>query len=426
MKNIFAILPISLAAFVAASPLGDRAVFHKVKNVGVPRVGARRYILQSRVDSPPACVALASTPSNATTFPGPDLSNTTIPSTNISSTDNSTFPGPDLSNTTIPSANASSADNSTIPSAVNSTSSDPTGLQDNSTSTTNSSSAANTTTVSTRSPRLVRIAQDDLPDIAQHWQDLCLASGGDIFTNEPCVNLAGVNGINALLATADPCDQQDNADAMIVFAKSPGVTNSEALIAAAIAYRQHPRNTMNILGVVPSTMYCQKAPQSQELVGVTNTQLDGVDPGLYGSPSIPIVPFGEPGTCPFGQTPDVSTCSCLNGADTSATNSTDTSASDGTDTSAVNGTASAAASDSSTATDSLVASGSTSDVSGSTATDSATSLASAAATDVSSGNVGASTTPALTAPPAATTTAKSSGINFQPTDISGDVNDIDG
>lgn len=106
------------------------------------------------------------------------------------------------------------------------------------------------------------------------------------------MNLAGVDGINALLADADPCAQQDNADAMIAFARSLGVNNTDELIANAIAYRQHPRNTMNILGVVPSTIYCQKAPESPELVGIVNAQLDDADPGLFGSPSIPIMPFG--------------------------------------------------------------------------------------------------------------------------------------
>lgn len=128
--------------------------------------------------------------------------------------------------------------------------------------------------------------------MALTWQRLCLASGGDIFTLQPCVNYAGIDGINALLANADPCTQQDNADAMVTFAKSAGVTNREALIANAIAYRKHARNALNILGVIPSTPYCQRAPKNPELNGVVNEQLDGVDPGLFGSPNIPIMPFG--------------------------------------------------------------------------------------------------------------------------------------
>jgi hypothetical protein len=120
-----------------------------------------------------------------------------------------------------------------------------------------------------------------------------LASGGDVFTNQPCVQLAGVKGINALLADADPCDQQDNADAMIDFAKSAGVTNADALIANAVAYRKHPRNAFSINGVVPSTPYCQRAPRNAELQGLANAQLPGVNPGVFGGPSFGLVAFGD-------------------------------------------------------------------------------------------------------------------------------------
>jgi hypothetical protein len=170
----------------------------------------------------------------------------------------------------------------------------------------------------------------DLPAVAQSWQDLCLASGGDIVTNDPCVQLAGINGINALLAGADPCAQQDNADAMVDFAKSPNVTNEDALIANAVAYRQHPRNALDIGGgLIPSTPFCERAPRNPELNGLFNGQLQGVNPALFGGPKFPVIAFGARkqtflrfafpcfnffcfavGTCPMGQTPDVSTCTC--------------------------------------------------------------------------------------------------------------------
>ena len=110
--------------------------------------------------------------------------------------------------------------------------------------------------------------------------------------NDPCVQLAGVKGINALLANADACAQQENADAMIDFAKQPGINNKQALIDNAIAYRKHPRNALNIGGTVPSTLFCQNAPRNPELKGVVNAQLDGVDPGLFGSPNTGVVAFG--------------------------------------------------------------------------------------------------------------------------------------
>ncbi len=80
---------------------------------------------------------------------------------------------------------------------------------------------------------------------------------------------------------------------MIDFAKSAGVTNSQALIANAVAYAQHPRNALNINGVVPSTPFCQNAPKNAELQGVFHAQLDGVDPGLFGSPALGVFPFGQ-------------------------------------------------------------------------------------------------------------------------------------
>jgi hypothetical protein len=83
---------------------------------------------------------------------------------------------------------------------------------------------------------LKRIAQTDLGQVAQSWQNLCVASGGPRDpNNDPCVVLAGLNGINALLAGADACAQQNNADAMVDFAKLPGIKNKQASIDNAVA-----------------------------------------------------------------------------------------------------------------------------------------------------------------------------------------------
>ena len=81
---------------------------------------------------------------------------------------------------------------------------------------------------------------------------------------------------------------------MIDYAKSAGTTNSDALIAAAIAYSRHSRNADDIGGgVIPSTPYCTQPPCNTELVRIVNGQLPGVDPGLYGGPNAPMVAFGE-------------------------------------------------------------------------------------------------------------------------------------
>ena len=147
---------------------------------------------------------------------------------------------------------------------------------------------------------LKRIAQNNLTDIAQSWQNLCIASGGPRDpNNDPCVQLAGLAGLNALLAGADPCAQQNNADAMIDFAKGPQINNKDALIANAVSYRQNPRNALNIQGVVPSTPFCETAPRNPELNGIVNAQLAGVDPGLFGGPNFAVVPFGACEYIPF-------------------------------------------------------------------------------------------------------------------------------
>jgi hypothetical protein len=75
------------------------------------------------------------------------------------------------------------------------------------------------------------------------------------------VVLAGLNGINALPLGADACAQQNNADAMVDFAKLPGIKNKQALTDNASAYRKHPRNALNNGGVVPSTLFWESAPQ---------------------------------------------------------------------------------------------------------------------------------------------------------------------
>jgi len=92
-----------------------------------------------------------------------------------------------------------------------------------------------------------RIARSDPvhAQVAPNWQDLWIASGGPRDSNDdPCLVLAGENGINAVLVCADACAQQDNADAMVGFAKLPGINNKQALIDNAIAYRKHLRNAL--------------------------------------------------------------------------------------------------------------------------------------------------------------------------------------
>ncbi|KAJ7172307.1 hypothetical protein C8R46DRAFT_1190213 [Mycena filopes] len=129
------------------------------------------------------------------------------------------------------------------------------------------------------------------------------------FDSDPCFDY-GLGGFSALFADADVCAQQEIADSMISFAKSPHVTNSVDIIQMAISYRKMPRQSELLFGFYPSTPYCTIAPINEELRGIWNEQPEGVTAGLYGGPNYPIVPFGEAGSCPYGQVSDVSTCSC--------------------------------------------------------------------------------------------------------------------
>jgi hypothetical protein len=51
-----------------------------------------------------------------------------------------------------------------------------------------------------------------------------VASGGPHDPdNNPCIVLAGINGINALLAGTDACAQQNNTDAMVDISQLHGI-----------------------------------------------------------------------------------------------------------------------------------------------------------------------------------------------------------
>ncbi|KAJ8472716.1 hypothetical protein ONZ45_g16550 [Pleurotus djamor] len=284
-----------------------------------PYLTARhRSIIVARADSPPACASKQAAANSTappvvgtnTTEVVPDdaIPSAAVNNTSFNFTATDTFPLP--SATSLASDNSTDFLNATGTALAFPTATPATNASVNTTDPLDPSSADPSTALRKR------IAQFDLPDVAAAWQELCLISGADnVFTptgeDSPCVKLAGFDGINALLANSDPCAQQDNADSMIDFAKSANIRNKSALISFAITYRKHPRNALNILGTVPSTPYCQRAPRNAELNGVVNEQLDGVDPGVFGGPNSPVVAFGAPGTCPFGTTPDVSTCSCI-------------------------------------------------------------------------------------------------------------------
>jgi hypothetical protein len=90
-----------------------------------------------------------------------------------------------------------------------------------------------------------------------------VASGKPCDPNsDPCVVLAGIDGINARLAGMDTCMQQNNADTMVDFAKLHGINNKQALVENTITYCKHLPNALNNGGIVPSTPFCKTVPLS--------------------------------------------------------------------------------------------------------------------------------------------------------------------
>lgn len=264
MKSFIAVA-LSFALLSSASPLGDRRVLSR-KHIGAPL--ARRFILSSRLDAPPACAALNSTissiPDNSTVIPSLVPDNSTVAdnsTTNAGTTANA--------NATIPADNSTITDNSTV-------------------------------------TKRYDLSSDNFVDA---WFDLCSNSGGDVFSDDsdPCFDY-GLDGYSALFADADVCAQQEIADSMISFAKSSHVKNSADIIQMAISYRKMPRQSEMLFGFYPSTPYCTIAPINGELSGIWNEQPEGVSAGLFGGPNYPIMPFGESGSC---QVSDVTTCSCI-------------------------------------------------------------------------------------------------------------------
>ncbi|KAF4615194.1 hypothetical protein D9613_002617 [Agrocybe pediades] len=410
----FALVILSVILSATATPLGDRTVARR--HNGIPL--SRRYILQSRTDAPPACVA----PVPSGTATTPDVSATGLPVPDTTTADNSTDTTGVTGSANSTVVDPSIASNTTLSAA------------DNSTATTNTTAtrrfwarhggfgfggfSSSFSDVVSESTSVSVSFEETVSSFVETWEDLCLVSGGDIYTHDPCTNFGGYYAIDALSEYADSCDQQVLADSMITFAKSSGIVNRDALINYAISFRRHPRHAVEILGVVPSSLYCLTPPINEELVGVYNDQLEGVNPGLYGSPSAPIVPFGSEGTCPLGMTADVSSCGCVgsdgttdvsDGTDTDTSDSTDDSGEDTPDDSSDDSTDD---SSDATATDSADAS---------TATDATSTDSTDAAldTDTAAASAASTASSAIVTPPPSSPT----DINVQPTDISGNVND---
>ncbi|CDO68191.1 hypothetical protein BN946_scf184938.g43 [Trametes cinnabarina] len=135
-----------------------------------------------------------------------------------------------------------------------------------------------------------RIAQDTVA-AATPWEDACNKAGG----GQQC-NPIAVTAFGTLLAAADPCAQQDSADAMIDLAKQ--LNNDPDMIRLAQIFAQQPRNSPTSQAVP----YCQKAPKNAELQGLFQCQFQGASQDTF----VGGLKVGSPGTIPFGLSAPVS------------------------------------------------------------------------------------------------------------------------
>ncbi|KAF9265571.1 hypothetical protein L218DRAFT_986277 [Marasmius fiardii PR-910] len=261
---------------------------------------ARRFIHRSEIVPPSSCIPKSQIPVK---------SSTDIPPVKVPTSSSGQGVPPVISGSSTAGQNSTaSSSGQKVPPVISGNST----VDQNSNSTiplinTNSTGVVNGTLISRG------FSRGGFPSFLLGWQDLCLASGGDILSvDSPCF-FGNTHAFDALLATADVCAQQDVADAMITFAKSKGILNRNDLISFAIGYRQLPRQAVRILGVVPATPYCLRAPINSELIRIVNKQTEGVVIGVYGGPNYPMIKFGSRGSCPFGTQPDVSSCTCAQG-----------------------------------------------------------------------------------------------------------------
>jgi hypothetical protein len=132
------------------------------------------------------------------------------------------------------------------------------------------------------------------------WTDwkksICLINSGDRDSYDEefgCTRWGGFDGKGALEAEAHPCLQQRFADKMISYAKKHGGRRRKSWIKQVLKYRRHPRKVVKTLGLYPSTPYCLEEPHNSELYGVWNSQVKGVDFGIYGGPNYDLKAFGD-------------------------------------------------------------------------------------------------------------------------------------
>jgi hypothetical protein len=143
--------------------------------------------------------------------------------------------------------------------------------------------------------------QQTIADSLTLWEQACDAAankaGGGL---EQQCNPLKINSFDTLLAAADACAQQDQADKMIDLAHQ--LNSDPTMIRLTQIFMQQPRNSPNSVGMP----YCDTAPKNKELVGYFQCQFQGSNLSKFSNGQA----AGGPGTLPFGHTALNPTGSC--------------------------------------------------------------------------------------------------------------------
>jgi len=129
-----------------------------------------------------------------------------------------------------------------------------------------------------------RIAQT-IADSTAEWEQACLKAGGALQCNPQ-----SQASFMTLLAAADACDQQDEADKMIDLAKQ--LNNDADMIKLTQIFVQQPRNSPNSVAIP----YCQKEARNSEIQGLFQCQFKGSNQEKFANGQS----IGGTGTIPFG------------------------------------------------------------------------------------------------------------------------------
>ncbi|KAG8850616.1 hypothetical protein FRB91_008922 [Serendipita sp. 411] len=139
--------------------------------------------------------------------------------------------------------------------------------------------------------RILLVERDGRPFYPRRFgQEQCGGIGGEIGStcNGAICGVLGGRVPGTLLAGAAECAQQDLADDIIDASKDQDAATAAKMVALAVKLRQCEKNTPPDFTTNPpalrNSVFCQKQPRNQQLVGLNQAQDPANDPDLFFDP----------------------------------------------------------------------------------------------------------------------------------------------